>query len=840
MPQPRVISPDLSGPVNLQQSQVAPDTFSRPRADAGAGSALADLSQALGRLRPDIAAFSQPIMQDYVDTEVASGQRYREQMKAGAVNAGDFAKERKGWSIYRNQGYEMADAQITASDYLQELRDSLTRLATDENASPQAAAQVLADTRAKFLAKGEGSGAIWQKTFEQYRQSYETGAMSNFREQLDAERERVAVSKVTQHYAEELYSLAGSNDPTAAVKLWQKMYADPSFLQSPLSPTQQVQAMANGFRIANLKAISDGRFDHADAIMAMMRTAETRDGSLVSTTLMGSQALDEMARDLHYAKINANETDQDKRRANIEQLNVDLRSFIKGQSGSPDKWAPALPSDLLDRAAKFGLDQEFAQKYNYFRFQPSAEAKKEDAQTLSSAKGKVMDLMLSWQSNQTEANLSAVTKSFHDLTSDPDFSGPEAKAMLVNALDRMDSFKEGFSDTGKVRSPAVATGARAFDQDMRYEFSALDKAVRAVTTAQPDLLGSLQKRLGITEVPADDGTSQFVKNDLRANMIQAYQDGVDKLRQGRPWSEVSLKELDGVRKDVLDRFRPRIQELVKQAQDAAKEPVPDAGPGAPVSELPKLGSDGVPTQALVRSVMNARWTQDDYASGGARASLFATGGLKLLYDKFRGSDAGWITKRATDLDIPANFLRYPVASVAGSMAFDNQWRITNENLRRAEATNGELLKKVATDGLPGGMLTNMSLTNGLSGTAAERNAVLQWARLRADWQTMANLRGLSVDELAKTPKSWVVEDNTPFPTVPVFLATQEMTDENLGKIKSLYGLNDAQLKAFAATQLKLLETRNAHRTHDVFNVDQPVSFGSASPSEHEPVGSGRQ
>jgi hypothetical protein len=94
----RPIVPDLAGPPELQPSRVAPDTFSRPREDSSAGNSLQELAGALGRLRPDIAAFSVPVMQDYIDTETATGQRYREQMKAGAIAAGDFESEKKKWS----------------------------------------------------------------------------------------------------------------------------------------------------------------------------------------------------------------------------------------------------------------------------------------------------------------------------------------------------------------------------------------------------------------------------------------------------------------------------------------------------------------------------------------------------------------------------------------------------------------------------------------------------------------------------------------------------------------------------------------------------------------------
>jgi hypothetical protein len=838
----RTLVPDLDGPVPLQTSRVAPDPYSRPRADPNAGSSLAELAGALGKLRPDIAAFTAPIMQDYVETETATGQRYREQMKAGAVAAGDFAAEKKKWSPYRLQGFEMADAQLAAGDYMHELSQSLDTLSNDENTSPETLKSKVEEVRAKYLQRGTGSGAIWQKTFEQYRQGYENGALSAFSEKLSAARERTAVLNITQHYAEELTTLAGSVDPETAVNDWKSLYADPSFLNSPLSPTQQAQAMANGFRIASSHAVTSGRFDQADALLSMMRNIETKDGAKLATTLYGSEAMDAMAHEIHAAKITANETEGDRRRQEVQQLSLDLRANLKALTGTPSsQWPSSPPPELLDRAAKYGMDEDVARKWDYFRLRDTGDTKRDDAADLQAARSTLADLNLSLLANKNEANFGDIYHRALELTKAPEFQGAEAKESLVGFLSNLDRFADSFGDIGKAAAPNVHTGAAEFRTAMTNELSALNRTFLDIQRNNQidadDVIGKALRKLGdkVTLAQDDAGARYFDANDLRTEMSEAYATGLERLRGGRPWRDVRQTELDTLRNTIINDYRPRILQRIKDAQDALKAasgPTPAqtaAGLRAPAGTI---GIDGLPTWAAAKSLLESRYVYDEYPSKGQREAITATGGGYIALSKFNAADPVKSNLEAvTSRGVPTDVLRRRDRSFDPAVSqFQQLWQDTTSELQYIEKTHRDLLRNSSTAGLPGNWASNMSITNTADPDAINRNIVLRWANLRYHIRKLADVRGVTPEELQHLPQTWFTDERTPYPVVPVFLNENELTNEALGEVQARYHLTSLQVKDFVATQMKLMQIRN--RASKGFSpLDSRVSYPHATLGE---------
>lgn len=785
MPDPYDIG---NGPA-LQPASVGLDEFVRPR-ESNSGKQLNELAQTLSSVRPELNNFLQPMAEQADANESAQGQRWA--LKNLSVSAGDFQTQTAGWSVPRILAASQSLAQHSADDYSMELNQSLVNLAkSGKPASPDQINQTIQPLRDKYLQDGQPYGSLWTKTFSEYAQQYETGAMHNYQSQVLDEQGRQAVSNATSDVAAESTAiLTQPGDYQANFSHWLQSYFDPSHLHSPLSPTQKNQAIIGGFQGAVIHALSSQKFDIADHLLDGFKNIEVFPGAKISNTEQGTQALQDMMRQSTFAREGANRTDGQQDRQ--DQINV--RLAIQQRISDQQKLPPStrslqLPDDLLIQGIKAGLTSEGMQSsYEYGLKSPLREGKEEsqgDIQDITAKSAKAWNDY--WMNRNTEG-FHSLQQSLTDLTKLPQAQGAQAQEILRPRLEEMaKEYQSRYSDGAQDSSPVVSNAVRTFNRDISLQSGELDKTLRGVD--QSLLPKVLQNLPGVQLDPNDPKNERYAAVGITAN---AQDELTSKLHDLGPDAWGDQKQVNAVKDEVFNKYKEQIQNLTKQAQSAVDDGTKDT-PAAP-SNL--IGPSGTPNQSFVSQVMNSRSSADDVLSQGP--SKYAAGAfagpltlIKSAMDSNGNYGANSVTRPFKESIYTPDDLRDP-AMHGRSEAIDNfqdRWDSTTSALQQFEKDNGPLLKDAASKSL-----------SDYSGN--QRASLVQWAKMRTQWNAMVNVRGLNSDELAKTPPEWLVTPTAPVPAVPI--GNLDLADDKaLDSIQKQFNLSATQRHDFVATQLEL-------------------------------------
>jgi hypothetical protein len=93
------------------------------------------------------------------------------------------------------------------------------------------------------------------------------------------------------------------------------------------------------------------------------------------------------------------------------------------------------------------------------------------------------------------------------------------------------------------------------------------------------------------------------------------------------------------------------------------------------------------------------------------------------------------------------------------------------------------------------------------------------------------------DELKTIPQSWLTDQNTPYPKVPIFGNEAEL-NKGVAEVAKDYGLTAAQKQQFIAKQLWLIQQRDrdvqsvAFGTHVSGKAGEPLQYPT-QPAPHE-------
>jgi hypothetical protein len=828
LPQIRVQTPDLAEPAAYRTQQVVPDNFARPRANPGAGSQLTDLAQALAGVRPALNNALQPAFENYQANEMFAGQKYADMLKQGSVSAGDYAQARKGWSIYRIQGLELAQGRDAANDYNLEAATALHDLAKQANPNPADAQKVLQDLRHKYAQQAEGSGQIWQKSFGQYADNYDRDLLANYQHRVEAYREKQAVNMASHEAAVDITALASNPDPQA-IKEWQRRYFDPAHFHSPLSGDQMTEAVATGFRIAASNAAANGRFDTADHVLAMLKEAETAPGQKLAQTEYGIQAINEILHDVFVEKQSQNATEQDVKRAKLAGLESQAWDYTKNQLAlPPEKRSAFMDQRVLDGYAAVGVSPQQAQaQYEFFLKPSKVEAKEERKDNIATIKDRIAELQIAYHENPTPGALMELRKGLGNLHTSPEADGPQSKEAILTAMRDVEKQGENFSDDGLLKNDVYKNGLSEITTFATAQNSALSKALH---DANPDEAGFPK---GLT-VSVAQGEPAFEATDAVAEMKADYLSKMHSLAQ-QGVTNITIEQSNAIVKPLQEKLKERIQEIITQAKGKKDTPPSDGSSSTPSSgptqPAPKVffTPEGEPTLAYAQELLSQRSTVDDVFStftdkmlGGVSAGTYNAGKAMYMAHDDIATSLSYIRPGASLAS-----LRTSTDPQYAEGQLNSKFVDTTRDLEQLEKTNKEWMS-AAKNGLPGsaGAVAVAPPWLNLIGTNMRQSA-LDWARARTRWFEIVKFRGLTPAELEKYPASWVKEDGIPYPHVPIFDKPEEMTPDALGKVQKKFKLSDQEMGAFYAAQRGFIDERNRlARTPEVrsrFSQYDPVS-----------------
>jgi hypothetical protein len=790
---------NLPNPPALQPVNTLVDSYVKPR-ESTAGQQVAQLAQTLSGIRPEIGQYLQAGVENYENQETTQGIRWA--LKNASISSGDFSTATAGWSVPRILGASQQLAQHAADNYSLELNSALDALAKRGTpASPDEINNVIQPIRDRYMQQGQGYGSLWSKTFADYASHYEAGAMHNFQARSLDELSQQTLSNATADVAiESTALLSKEGDYGANFSQWLQSYFDPSHLHSPLSPTQKSEAIINGFRGAVVHALANQKFDVADHLIDGFQSVEVFPGAKLSETAQGSDTLQDMLRQSHYARVAANETDALARHQKEAAARKELLDFTLSQRALPlEQQQFTVPDNILRDFSEAGLSPADAQREHTAILQAPTKAAKAESQAdvdriTVAATNAISDYRQAPDSGEA---FNRMVSTLANLRNDPGAQGPQAKLFLDSRLAMVNELAKQHNN------PLLTESYRQFQGGVRAEVSALDHALSdAKAPANADAGAALNAKLRKLGIQLD--TSEGPQNarwslpQLESDAQDAYLSAEHNLKSNG-WQDPDA--LQKMRQGVLSNFRSKVQALIAPAKAAVESVNDDA-----LKPVSMMGYDGTPTNRMVVSILGSRNMTDDAAPARtAGAYLLAPINEATSVVQKAHPTAG----EASDIlkSLPLNALRsrlwepsegQPRLSLAQDLvrsqlqdAFDS----STADLRKFEIDNAATLKAVA-DG--GGAIPAES--------DPVRPLLVQWAKMRDTWRSLADVRGVTLDELKTIPKSWLMDEHTPFPKVPIF-STEDELSRGVASVVKDYGLTREQKLQFIAKQLELIRLR---------------------------------